>query len=76
MALRKQLIQLTDDNKNDVFDVIHKANPATMSLTDLMFLLRLVHPRANNPLAYLQLEAKMWFEDNIDTIKSRVAEIQ
>jgi len=75
MALRKQLIKLTNDNSNDVFDVIHKANPTTISLTDLVFLMRLARARANNQLAYLQLEAKMWIEDNWESIKSRAAKL-
>lgn len=73
MTLQNRLLKLTyDDNQPDkAMKLLHSTDPTTASLTDLMFLLRLIKPRRNNRLAYLMLEAKMWARDNLAALKKR-----
>lgn len=74
MALRKKLLEI--DNKGLGIDkscsLIYHADPLKISLTDLLFLMRLGRARANNQLGHLQYEAKCWVRENIDKINKRL----
>jgi len=73
MSLRNKLIKLTNEKTDaeKAVDLIHSTNPKQASLYDVLFLLRLIDPKPNNQLAYLQFEAYLWYKKNWKVIEKR-----
>ena len=68
MTLRQRL-KAADGNEAEI---INSLDPETISINDLLTLLRIKRARATDPLVYLGLEAKWWLQDHKDVVKARL----
>jgi len=75
--LRDKLMILTyeENNPEKALETLQATNPRKASMTDLLFLFRLMRPRINNRLAYLQMEARLWVKENIEVVRKRMNQI-